>query len=57
MISHFGLLLVFAAFVVTTFAVLMHDRPAAQLRYGLKLLAWFVGAAGVLAWVMYAASC
>lgn len=57
MISHFGFLLVFAAFVVTVFAVLMHDRPAAQLRHALRLLAWFIGAAIVLAWVMYAASC
>ena len=54
MTSHFGLLVVFAAFVSLILAVLMHDRPGDQLRFGLMLLAGFVGAAVALSWVMYA---
>jgi galactitol-specific phosphotransferase system IIC component len=53
MTSHLGLLLVFALFVSVIFAVLMRDEPKEQLRFGLRLLAGFVGAAIVLAWLMY----
>jgi galactitol-specific phosphotransferase system IIC component len=53
MTSHLGLLLVFALFVSVIFAVLMRDEPKEQLRFGLRLQAGFVGAAIVLAWLMY----
>ena len=53
MTSHLGLLLVFALFVSVIFAVLMRDRPAEQLRFGLRLLAAFIGAAIIFAWLMY----
>ena len=54
MTSHFGLLVLFAAFVSLIFSVLTRDQPAAQLRFGLSLVAGFVGAAIALGWVMYA---
>jgi hypothetical protein len=53
MTSHLGLLLLFAVLVSVVFATLMRDKPAEQLRFGLRLLAGFVGAAIVLAWLMY----
>lgn len=53
MTSHLGLLVLFALFVSLVFAVLMRDSPAEQLRFGLRLLAGFVGAALVLTWLMY----
>ena len=53
MTSHLVLLLVFATFVSLIFAVLMRDEPTDQLRFGLRLFAGFVGAAIVLAWLMY----
>ena len=53
MTSHFFLLVVFALFVSTIFSVLMRDEPKEQLRFGLRLLAGFVGAAIVLSWLMY----
>lgn len=53
MTSHLGLLVLFALFVSVIFAVLMRDSPAEQLRFGLRLLAGFVGAALVLSWLMY----
>ncbi len=54
MTSHFGLLVLFAAFVSLIFAVIMREQPADQVRLGLTLLAAFVGTAVVLGWVMYA---
>ena len=53
MTSHLSLLLLFAVFVSVVFAVLMRDTPAEQLRFGLRLLGGFVGAALVLSWLMY----
>jgi galactitol-specific phosphotransferase system IIC component len=53
MTSHLGLLVLFALFVSVIFAVLMRDKPAEQLRFGLRLLAGFIGAALVLSWLMY----
>ncbi|HUE88913.1 MAG TPA: hypothetical protein VMO26_22775 [Vicinamibacterales bacterium] len=53
MTSHLGLLLVFAVFVSVIFAALMRDDPKEQLRFGVRLLAGFVGAALVLSWLMY----
>jgi hypothetical protein len=53
MTSHLALLILFAVFVSIVFAALMRDQPAEQLRFGLRLLAAFVGAALVLSWLMY----
>jgi hypothetical protein len=53
MTSHLGLLLLFALFVSVIFATLMRDDPKEQLRFGIRLLAGFVGAALVLSWLMY----
>ena len=53
MTSHLGLLLLFAMFVSLVFAVLMRETPRDQLRFGLRLFGGFVGAAIVLAWLMY----
>ena len=53
MTSHLSLLLLFAVFVSVVFAVLMRDTPVEQLRFGLRLLGGFVGAALVLSWLMY----
>jgi hypothetical protein len=53
MTSHLALLLLFAIFVSLIFAVLMRDDAGEQLRFGLRLFAGFVGAAIVLAWLMY----
>lgn len=53
MIGHFGLLVVFSVLVSAVFAVLLRDDPREQLRLGVRLLAGFVGAALVLAWLMY----
>ena len=53
MTSHFGILIVFALFVSVVFAALMRDDPKEQLRFGVRLLAGFIGAALVLSWLMY----
>jgi hypothetical protein len=53
MTSHLGLLILFSVFVALVFAVLMRDDPKEQLRFGLRLLAGFIGAALALAWLMY----
>jgi galactitol-specific phosphotransferase system IIC component len=53
MTSHLALLFVFALFVSVIFAALMRDTPSEQLRFGLRLLVGFVGAAVILSWLMY----
>jgi hypothetical protein len=53
MTSHFGLLVVFALFVSVIFAALMRDNPQEQLRFGVRLLAGFLGAALALSWLLY----
>jgi galactitol-specific phosphotransferase system IIC component len=53
MTSHLGLLVLFAVFVSIIFAALMRDDPREQLRFGVRLLAGFVGAGLVLSWLMY----
>jgi hypothetical protein len=53
MTSHVALLVLFALFVSVIFAVLLRDQPSEQLRFGVRLLAGFVGAALVLGWLMY----
>jgi hypothetical protein len=51
--SHFLLLMLFAFFVSTVFAVLLRDQPRAQLRTGAMMFGGFVAAAVVLGWLMY----
>jgi hypothetical protein len=53
MATHLGLMILFAVFVSLIFAVLMRDEPQQQLRFGLRLFGGFVGAAILLAWLMY----
>lgn len=53
MASHLGLLVLFALFVSIVFGVLMRDDPSEQWRFGGRLFAGFVGAALILAWLMY----
>ena len=53
MTSHFGLLVLFSLFVSLVFAVLMRDEVKEQVRFGLRLLGGFVGAAIGLSWLMY----
>lgn len=53
MTSHLGLMILFSCFVAVIFAVLMRDQPRDQLRFGARLLGGFLGAAIVLAWIMY----
>lgn len=52
MTSHFGLLLLFAAFVSLIFATITKDSPNEQARLGLSLMGSLVGAAIVLGWLM-----
>lgn len=52
MTSHFGLLLLFAAFVSLVFATIAKDSPREQAALGLSLMGSFVGAAIVLGWLM-----
>jgi hypothetical protein len=51
--SHFQLLVLFAFFVSTVFAVLLRDSPREQLRTGGMMFGGFVLAAYVLGWLMY----
>ncbi len=53
MLTHLGLLALFAVFASIVFAVLMRDDPHEQLRFGIRLLVAFISAALVLAWLMY----
>lgn len=53
MTTHLGLMILFSIFVSAIFATLMRDAPAEQLRFGARLLGGFVGAALLLAWLMY----
>ena len=54
MTSHFGLLVLFAAFVSLIFATIAKDTPKEQAKLGLSLMGSFVGAAFVLGWLMRA---
>jgi hypothetical protein len=53
MTSHLGLMVLFSVFVSIIFAVLLRDDPREQLRFGARIFGGFVGAALVLAWLMY----
>lgn len=51
--SHFGMMLLFSAFVSLVFAVLLRDTGPEQVRLGAMLLAGFVGSGILLGWLMY----
>lgn len=53
MITHAGLMVLFAFFVSVVFAVIGRDEPAEQVRLGLRFFGAFVGGGLVLAWLMY----
>lgn len=53
MTSHLALLATFSLFVSVIFATLMRDTPSEQIRFGLRLLGGFLGAAIILSWLMY----
>ena len=53
MTTHLGLMIVFALFVSTVFAVLQRDEPREQLRFGARLFAGFIGAGLVIGWLLY----
>ena len=53
MISHFALLLLFAAFVSVVFAALMREDPHEQLVLGARIFGGFVGAGVVLGWLLF----
>jgi len=51
--THLGLMALFALFVSITFATLMRDEPAAQVRLGARLFGAFVGAGILIGWLLY----
>jgi hypothetical protein len=53
MITHAGLMAVFAFFVSLVFAVIGRDTPAEQLALGARYFGAFVGAGLLLGWLMY----
>jgi hypothetical protein len=52
-ISHIGLMVLFAAFVSVAFAALMRDEPRDQLVLGGRLFAGFVAAGMLLGWLLF----
>ncbi len=53
MTSHLGLMVLFAFFVSVTFATLMRESVAEQLRLGARLMGGFVVGGIVLGWLLY----
>jgi len=51
--SHLGLMIVFALFVSTVFAVLTRDDPKEQIVFGARLFGGFVGAGILIGWLLY----
>lgn len=51
--THFLVMLLFAAFVSVVFSVVARDTRRERLLYGLKVFAEFVGIGLVLAWLLY----
>jgi hypothetical protein len=51
--SHVVLMLLFAFFVSLVFALLSKDDPREQLKFGGQMFGGLIGAAIVLAWLMY----
>ena len=54
MTSHFGLMVLFAAFVSLIFATIAKDTPTEQAKLGLSMMGGFIGSAIVLGWLMRA---
>jgi hypothetical protein len=52
--SHLGLMVLFSFFVSATFATLMRESVAEQLRLGARLMGGFVVGGIVLGWLLYA---
>lgn len=52
MTSHLLSLVLFAFFVALVIATITHDRPADQVRFGLRIFGGFVGAGVLLGWAM-----
>ena len=52
MTSHFGLMILFAAFVATIFATIAKDAAREQLLLGLRLFGAFIATGLALGWVM-----
>jgi hypothetical protein len=52
-ITHVGLLLLFAFFVSLVFAVIARDTAREQLELGLKYFGAFVAAGFLLGWLMF----
>ena len=52
-ITHVGLLVLFAFFASLVFAVIARDQPREQLALGLRYFGAFVGAGLVLGWLMF----
>ncbi|HWV94272.1 MAG TPA: hypothetical protein VNZ24_08130 [Vicinamibacterales bacterium] len=53
MTSHLGLMIVFALFVSTVFAVLTRDDPKEQIVFGARLFGGFIGAGILIGWLLY----
>lgn len=53
MTSHLGLMVLFAFFVSSTFATLMRESVAEQLRLAARLMGGFVIGGIVLGWLLY----
>jgi len=51
--SHFLILTIFALFVSTAFALLMHQEPKQQLKFGIWAFIGFVCSAFLIGWLMY----
>ena len=51
--SHFGMMLLFAAFVSLVFAVLLRDTVREQVSLGAMLFGGFVGSGVLLGWLIY----
>jgi len=51
--SHLGLMIVFALFVSTVFAVLTRDDPKDQIVFGARLFGGFIGAGILIGWLLY----
>lgn len=53
MTSHLGLMVLFSFFVSTTFATLMREALAEQVRLAARLMGGFVLGGIVLGWLLY----
>lgn len=53
MMTHAGLMLLFAVLVSTVFAALLRETPREQLALGIRLFGAFVAVAVVFGWLMY----